>query len=982
MAGARGAAGGVTIPPIWRASSFPAPAMDRIDRTLGDALLDQARARPDQVAVIDGAERYSFADLARRAGGLADQLRGLDAPAGPVAAIQPMGIDMVAGWFACAAAGRPLCLLDPQNPPARNHRLALRSDASIVLHDGRREAWIADAGLLSVIPDRRAGVLEAGGGLAADAPLMILPTSGSTGDPKLVVHSARTLQARVQASIGLMGIHPGDRVLIAGAHGNFGFLHHALTFLLAGGTLCLFDLPGGGLAGLAGTIAAAGVRHMRFTPSLFRQAIRLPELAGSLRQLNGLRFSGEALLASDVLAARAATAPTCRIQNVYGSTESALFLWSDDRSTMLARGAAPIGQPYPLWSYALADATPDGAGHLIVRSGYQALGDWSEGAIRVDRFPSDPDHPELRRYETGDVVRLAGGDLVALERRDQVAKIAGQRVSLVEIGDCMRQMPGCADAAVLVVDGSLAAFMAGDPQRHRPADVRNWLAQRLPRHMVPGRIRVVAELPLLPGGKVDSVALRRLPVDDGGADRTRSGDGVDQGWTVLERVWAKALDRPDAVFDAASDFFDEGGDSLRLLNLRAALDRHALAGFDLPRFLERPTLAALAKQVGLTVAASTEVAAGAGVPRFRLVRPALQRSRGIALVMPGRSGAAVTHPWVMAGALPDHDIWACDMDWPTGHMLQKGRWIDAAQAIAAALAAGRAPRATLLLGFSIAGYIAWLVDRSLARTPVQPDRLILLDPAPMHRRIGPHRLRLAALLARTGRADPPAVLLIRRCKAGTALMSDVARAGWTATDSTISEIVVSTVDHADMNTRVVLQACAPAMAGYLDDGRSGRVYIGGIDSISGRLSAMLSANAAVDPDEIDAIIAAQAQIGSLATLSATLYVAIAHGRADQVRRAIAALAAVEPQLPTHRLAAAMLAREERFGADLARGGRPYMVLENVTSIRHAFGLRGRSAGRADTGAVHLAVLRAMMLAQFLRLRCHNLGHRLSRIAGR
>ncbi len=969
----------------WHASPFVAPPMDRIDRSLGDALLDHVDARPDAVAVIDGPCRYSFAALAARAGGIAAQLAAVDAPAGPVAAIQPIGIDMVATWFACAAAGRPLCLLDPQAPPGRHRELVARAGARILLQAGGA-ARIEVAGTVCAVPGDATAPLRRGAGLTPDAPAMIFPTSGSTGEPKLVAHSARTLQARVQASIALMGAGPGDRVLIAGAHGNFGYVHHALTFLLAGGTVCLFDLPARGLGALGQALDDAAVRHVRFTPSLFRHAARVPDVVRRLRDLRGLRFSGEPLMWSDVATARAVTAPGCRIQNVYGSTESAIFLWTDDGTAAPASGAAPIGYPYPLWSYALADRTPDGAGHLIVRSGFQAPGDWRDGGPDDGRFPIDPADPALRRYDTGDVVRIEDGQLVALHRRDHLVKINGQRVSLIEVADRLRRMPGCLDAAVLVAEGALAAFVVGDTGL--PPSIRSWLMRHLPDHMIPGRIRIVAELPLQPGGKVDLAALH---------DRLRAGsDGpaataviaTGPGWPVLERLWGEALGRPGTGFDPASDFFDGGGDSLRLLDLRLALEGAGIGTFDVDRFLERPTMACLAAQLGLSPrpGVTGDPSLAPGVPRFRLLRAAPAPSSGIALVMPGRSGAAVPGPWLAADALPGHDLWACDVAWPAGHMLHGHRWIDVAQAIAAAIGQGQIPRPAILLGFSIAGCIGWLVDRLLAATALRPDRIIVLDSAPMHRRRGPCRRRLDRLLARTVPPAPPAMLLIRRCTAAPARLADVTRAGWTAADAAIEQIVVGTVDHADMNTHVVLRAAGAALqavpAGPSPPGGSATIAV---DSPGGRLHAMLVAADPVTPGRIDALFADPSRAGSFGTLAATLYVAIVHGRVDQIADAIAAMREVAPQSSAARLAAVMLPRHDRYGADLIASQGPYVVLGTMTAVRHAFGLRARAAGRHDTGLYRRTLLALSIARQYARLRTHNQVYRLSgwrqRIAG-
>jgi len=59
-----------------------------------------------------------------------------------------------------------------------------------------------------------------------------------------------------------------------------------LVFLFCGGTLCLHDMREGGLSGMFEAIERFGVNHMRFTPSLFRTVIAMPEAARALRRVD------------------------------------------------------------------------------------------------------------------------------------------------------------------------------------------------------------------------------------------------------------------------------------------------------------------------------------------------------------------------------------------------------------------------------------------------------------------------------------------------------------------------------------------------------------------------------------------------------------------------------------------------------------------------------------------------------------------------
>ncbi len=300
----------------WQASGFAELAAGAFDRTLAKSLADAAARWPAVVAVVDRGREISFTELTEIVGGLAQQITEVPVAPGPLALLQSVGVNVVAAWFACGLAGRPFLLLEPGNPPERNRALMTRAGVRLLVSDRGVDPVLlsgSDAPVL-ICPDGRRGHMDLGRGLPADVPAMIFPTSGSTGEPKMITYAARTLQAKMQASMRLMAVTPGDRVMIAGSHSNYGFLHHALVFLLSGGALHLADVRDGGLAVVFAAVRDHGVRHIRFTPSLFRLAAAHPAGQAALKVLKGVRFSGEPLLSADLELARRMLDPSCRIQ--------------------------------------------------------------------------------------------------------------------------------------------------------------------------------------------------------------------------------------------------------------------------------------------------------------------------------------------------------------------------------------------------------------------------------------------------------------------------------------------------------------------------------------------------------------------------------------------------------------------------------------------------------------------------------------------
>jgi len=807
---------------VWHPSGFTPPDEHCLSESLSASLAKAAGQWPDVPAVMYGEQSWTYADLARRAAGLALEIDdAADAP-GPVALVQSVGFDSIAAWFACALAGRPFLLLEPDQPPARLLELIDAAACPLVLCDHATSQALANQPHLNLlISDGRLGTLQADKGLTASQAAMIFPTSGSTGTPKLVTYSATTLQVKAQSSRHLMRVTEGARVLIAGSHGNYGFLHHAWVFLLSGGTLCLADVKVGGFSAVLQAIDRLGARHVRFTPSMFRKLAALPQARPALHALDAVRFSGEPLLVSDLSLAQTVLKPDCLIQNVYGSTESALFIWSSNNGQAAPNASVgptvPIGHLYPLASYAIAplEDGEDSTGELLIRSTFHALGDFKAGAIDQTRFTPCQGSHEERIYATGDIVRrLPDGSLIHLGRSGRMVKIRGHRVFPAEIENQLRALPGVTGAAVVerIENDSpvLYAFITTDADQGSAQYLRQQVAIRLPDFMVPRAVLTVPQIPLLPGGKVDYKALlAQLPdLEDESPIEQLAAD--DEG--RLAHIWDSVLWQGAHAHDA--DFLSLGGDSLKLMTLSLEVERVFGRSMPLEDFLANSTLQHLATLLGIEKR-TPAVARRQGL-QFRQVWPGLQPVKGIALAMPGWGGKATAVPFGRAGLFPDHDLWAADDDFDEGTMRDAQRWWHTAQAIVDRIQSGAIPPPRVIFGYSFAGGLAWLVSRLLAGTPQCPQFVVIVDSAPLHRLSGFRPGRAIRALARVSHMQAPATLHIRRAPlSGWGVAAGNTRL-WQATDQIHMRIDLPTIDHGEMAQRDMLALATHGVRAFMN----------------------------------------------------------------------------------------------------------------------------------------------------------------------
>jgi aryl carrier-like protein len=230
--------------------------------------------------------------------------------------------------------------------------------------------------------------------------------------------------------------------------------------------------------------------------------------------------------------------------------------------------------------------------------------------LTAERFVPDPfsGEPGARMYRTGDVARYrADGVLEFLGRLDHQVKISGFRVELGEIESVLRSHPAVRDAAVCAIERGgdktlyahvvLAAAQAVDER-----GVRTYLETKLPKYMLPARVEFLECLPMHSSGKVDRMRLVELAtpaVPKSGGPPQQLAQGART--RTIAACWREVLGSADAP-DLDENFFDAGGDSLRLIAFHARLQRELRLELGIVDLFEHCTVRKLAAFVNARVA--------------------------------------------------------------------------------------------------------------------------------------------------------------------------------------------------------------------------------------------------------------------------------------------------------------------------------------------------------------------------------------------
>ncbi len=497
-----------------------------------ETLIVTARQARENIAIEGPARTCSFGSLLRAIARVSSAILACQPADGPVGIMLPASAGYVVAVFACLAAGRLGVMLDEGHPDNRNAEIVRQTGINLVLTATSDRWHQGSAGMrcLPVLPllDATADPAEiAIHDFALDRPAFILCTSGSSGRPKAVVHSQRTMLHWARTTHDALHVRPDDRVLSLSSPASLGGFTALLSYPLAGACSQILDIRRDGLGALLDTLASRPVTILRAAPSTLRGLAQLPEAEAAFAGLRIVQTYGESLMKADLAALARVLPPHCRVRTTYGSTEASGLSWfagePDDHDPLRVAAGALM----PDTTAAIVDDSgrrcrTGEAGELLIRSRYNALGEWRDGRLVPGALEPDPHDGRLRIFRTGDIARChADGIFVVLGRADRMLKVNGQRLEPAEIEAVLRRSAAVRQAEALVYQHRgaprLIAFVVprGAPAPDLVARLRAELRAALPDFMMPARICLLASVPALASGKVDTQAL--LAIANGAA---------------------------------------------------------------------------------------------------------------------------------------------------------------------------------------------------------------------------------------------------------------------------------------------------------------------------------------------------------------------------------------------------------------------------------------------------------------------------------
>jgi O-succinylbenzoic acid--CoA ligase len=313
---------------------------------------------------------------------------------------------------------------------------------------------------------------------------LLVPTSGSSGTPKVVEITGAALRASASAALERIG-GPG-RWLLAVPPTHIAGLGVLVRSLLSGTRPETIDASSGFRPAAfvdAARRLGTGRRYVSLVPTQLHRLLADVDGTRALASFDAVLVGGAATSPRLLSAAKAAG---IRIVTTYGMTET-------------CGGCVYDGVPLTGVEVSLEDGLVLLGGATLAR-GYRGGTTFHDGWVHT---------ADLGEVSTDGVLTIFG-------RADDVAVTGGEKVALLAVQDALCGVAGIVDAAALAVDDSewgqkiVAYVTLAGPDAPSLDLMRSTVREALGRAAVPRDIVVLGALPMLPSGKLDRQALRAM----------------------------------------------------------------------------------------------------------------------------------------------------------------------------------------------------------------------------------------------------------------------------------------------------------------------------------------------------------------------------------------------------------------------------------------------------------------------------------------
>ena len=500
-------------------------------------LKESANKFPDHIAFKCGSEELSYSELWVKVNQVAQFLKEEGVENGDrIGVYLNRSIETVASIYGIMQSGAIYVPLDPQSPIDRNAFIIKDCDITILFTNNSQKR-----GLLKLLAKIETISCIVGVNIDSfksiswsnifDKPLKpinepkvlgddlayILYTSGSTGEPKGIMHSHSSGLGYVMLSLDYYGINQED---ILANHAAINFDISTFGYFagpLAGATTVIIQdaylkMPGS----LVELISIEKISIWYSVPSALIQLLDQEGInKNDFSALRWVLFAGESF-PTKKLKQLMLKWPQSEFSNIFGPTEVNGCTYLVLSEIPITDAPISIGKPWGNTEVLIVDNIGEEVcegevGELLVRSITMMKGYWGNKEKTEKSFYhriGKTGNTEIF-YKTGDLVqKREDGNLCFLGRKDRQVKVRGYRIELDEVSSVFMNLKEVNEVGVYLIEGDgkenqLGAAVVLNPSTLAKEDLRRHCESYLPKYAIPEQITILESLPRTNRGKID-----------------------------------------------------------------------------------------------------------------------------------------------------------------------------------------------------------------------------------------------------------------------------------------------------------------------------------------------------------------------------------------------------------------------------------------------------------------------------------------------
>ena len=529
---------------------------------------------PDRRAVWCGGQSVTYAELDKQSDTIAAAFKRYDDQT-----IVPLYLErscfMISALLGVLKAGKTYIPIDAETPERRVMNIIKDCGTKLLVTNHNVSEEFSEnfnGGTILRTNDLFDGLYKDNGQVNQlrdfSVPIYMIYTSGTTGKPKGVVIKNHNLMNYIDWRIREYDYSEKDVTLQLISFGFDGFIANLFTSLLSGGTLVITDeTTRNNYKVIADIVEKQNVTKMSVVPSMYKLLLS----AATPSQIKSIEQVVLAAEAADqqLLEKSRRMNPYITLINEYGPSECTVGVTfnkelNKDNTDIVGK---PIANTKAFILSKDMRLLPVGfKGELCFCGEGVSSGYYSQSNASVNFVPDF--YKGMTLYKTGDLAMWTeSGDIRLLGRADTQFKINGQRIELKEIENVIYEFEGVKNVVIKIRNNTeICVYIVKETETELSlAELTTYVKNTLPVYMIPKHYFFIDSIPLTVNGKID---MNSLPEPKQSEQEIAEPENDKQVF-VLESM-KKVLGKTN--FGIRHNFFDEGGDSLKAIELCTILN--------------------------------------------------------------------------------------------------------------------------------------------------------------------------------------------------------------------------------------------------------------------------------------------------------------------------------------------------------------------------------------------------------------------------